>query len=110
MDLGQMIAELYQLHLYRDIGQARWMIEALINGYGYVDDKFAFRTAIHIGALMICYGSRALGHVPTAELERGIRMGMEMIVHAWHEDRGWFEAGDLACLFAGRDWRNFAVG
>ncbi|KAK4216709.1 kinase-like domain-containing protein [Rhypophila decipiens] len=103
MDLGRMIAELYQIYFFMGIKEARWLITAIINGYGHIDDKFAFRTAVHIGARMINFGTLAGDLVPETRLQRGIRMGREMIVHARREDRGWFEAGDLACLFAGRD-------
>ncbi|KAK3313788.1 kinase-like domain-containing protein [Apodospora peruviana] len=102
MDLGQMVAELFQLHLYKDIEGAKWLIEGLVKGYGYVDDAFAFRTAIHIGAHLISFGSRMKSWGTEEQIQQSVAQGKEIIMHAWHEDRGWFEAGDLACLFAGR--------
>lgn len=110
MDLGEMVAELYQLFLYRDIEDAKWLIEGLIHGYGYIDDRFAFRTAIHIGAHLISFGSRLKEWGTETQIQNGVRIGMDLIVHAWHEDRGWFEAGDMACLFVGRDQQHSTVG
>lgn len=110
MDLGQMVAEIYQLYLYMDIEDAMWLIEGLVRGYGYIDDKFAFRTAIHIGTHLISFGSRLKEWGTETQIQESVRIGMGMIEHAWHEDRDWFEAGDLACLFVGRDQHDFAVG
>ena len=110
MDLGQMLSELYQLYIYKDIEDAKWIIEGIVAGYGYIDDEFAFRTAIHIGAHLISFGSRMKEWGTETQIEHGVRIGRELIVRAWHEDGGWFEAGDLACLFVGRDQHHFAVG
>lgn len=110
MDLGQMLSELYQLYIYRDIEDAKWIMEGLVAGYGYRDDEFAFRTAIHMGAHLISFGSRWKEWGTETQIQEGVRIGRELIVRAWHEDRGWFEAGDLACLFVGRDQHHFAVG
>ncbi|KAK2604836.1 hypothetical protein N8I77_007734 [Diaporthe amygdali] len=48
LDLGQMIAELYELFLYKDVEAALWLIEGFATGYGFVDADFAFRVAIHV--------------------------------------------------------------
>lgn len=45
LDLGQMIAELYELYLYKKIDAWLWLIEGFLAGYGFVDDDLAFRTS-----------------------------------------------------------------
>ncbi|KAM7199053.1 Protein kinase-like domain containing protein [Naviculisporaceae sp. PSN 640] len=109
-DLGLMVAELYQLYFYKGIEDAKWLIEGLVRGYGNIDDELAFRTAIHIGAHLISFGSNTKEWGTERQIEESVRIGMDLIVHAWHEDRGWFEAGDMACLFVGRDHHHSAAG
>lgn len=99
LDLGQMIAELYELSLFKDLDQGKWLIEGFAAGYGYVDDDFAFRTGLHVGTHLICWGSRVPGWGSGSEVRHVVATGKELILRAWHKDRAWFEAGDLACLF-----------
>lgn len=99
LDLGQMIAELYELWLFKDIEEGKWLIEGFAAGYGYVDDDFAFRTALHVGTHLIGWGSRVPGWGSEAQVQHVVGVGKEIVLRAWHQDRAWFEAGDLACLF-----------
>ncbi|KAK0637308.1 kinase-like domain-containing protein [Bombardia bombarda] len=100
LDVGQMIAELYELFLFKGIEEGKWVIEGFAAGYGYIDDNFAFRTAIHVGTHLVCWGSRVPGWGSEAQIEQVVARGRDLIVHAWHKDRSWFEAGELACLFS----------
>ncbi|KAI1448303.1 kinase-like domain-containing protein [Annulohypoxylon stygium] len=99
LDLGQMIAELYELKLYKDITAGLWIIQGFVNGYGVVSEDFAFRTAIQAGAHLISFGISVQGWGTQEQVENCARVGNEIIVHAWEKDRHWFEEGDLACLF-----------
>jgi hypothetical protein len=99
LDLGQMIAEMYELFLFKNIEAGRWMVEGFAAGYGPVDDRFAFRVAIHVGAHLVVFGSRVAGWGSDEQVLQVVGKGREIIERAWHEDRQWFEAGDLACLF-----------
>ncbi|KAB5557962.1 kinase-like domain-containing protein [Coniochaeta sp. 2T2.1] len=98
LDLGQMIAELYELYLYKGIGAGLWLIEGFCAGYGIEDDAFAFRTALTVGTHLVAFGNvQGWG---TEEQVRGvIARGKEIIVRAWGRDREWFVASDLASLF-----------
>jgi hypothetical protein len=93
-----MIAELYELYLYRGISAGLWLIEGFCAGYGLDDEAFAYRTAIHVGTHLICFGT-----VPgwgTEDQVRGvIAKGRDIIVRAWRKDREWFVASALAPLF-----------
>ncbi|KAK3301603.1 kinase-like domain-containing protein [Chaetomium strumarium] len=100
VDLGQMIAELYELSLFKGTDEGKWLIEGFAAGYGHVDDQFAFRTALHVGTHLVAWGSRVPGWGSEMQVQQVVGLGKEVILHAWHQDRAWFEAGDLACLFA----------
>ncbi|KAI1374637.1 kinase-like domain-containing protein [Hypoxylon crocopeplum] len=100
LDLGQMIAELYELKLYKDISGGLWMVQGFVDGYGATSEDFAFRTAIQVGAHLVCFGTSVPGWGTSEQVENCARIGKEMIVHAWKKNRSWFEKGDLACLFS----------
>ncbi|KAI1185491.1 kinase-like domain-containing protein [Nemania serpens] len=99
LDLGQMMAELYELKLYRNITAGLWILEGVVEGYGTLSDDFAFRTAIQIGAHLISFGTSVQGWGTPEQVEMVARTGRDIIVHAWQKDREWFKGGDLACLF-----------
>ena len=98
LDLGQMIAELYELYLYRGILAGLWLIEGFCAGYGIDDDAFAFRTAIHVGTHLVCFGD-VPGWGTDGQVLEVISKGKEVIVRAWNKDREWFLASELAPLF-----------
>ncbi|KAK0748875.1 kinase-like domain-containing protein [Apiosordaria backusii] len=102
LDLGQMTAELYELFLFKDIEEGKWIIEGFLSGYGDIDGKFAYRVAIQVGTHLIVWGSRAQGWGTKEQVAEVMAKGKEIIVKAWHKDRAWFEAGDLSCLFSRR--------
>ena len=99
LDLGQMIAEMYELSLFKGIDEGKWLIEGFAAGYGYVDDAFAFRVALHVGTHLIAWGTRVDGWGSEAQVRQVVGVAKELVLRAWHKDRAWFEAGDLACLF-----------
>lgn len=93
-----MIAELYELYLYKGIEAGLWLIEGFCAGYGIDDDRFAFRTTIHVGTHLVCFGNVA-GWGNDAHVRSVIQLGREIIVRAWKEDKEWFLKSELACLF-----------
>ncbi|TGJ87381.1 hypothetical protein E0Z10_g1347 [Xylaria hypoxylon] len=99
LDIGQIIAELYEMKLYKNITAGVWMVQGFVEGYGEVSNDFAFRTAIQIGAHLISFGTSVQGWGTPEQVEMVARTGRDIIVHAWRKDRDWFQGGDLACLF-----------
>lgn len=99
LDLGQMIAELYELFLYKQVDAALWLIEGFATGYGYVDDDFAFRAAVHVGTHLVGFGTSVPGWGSPEAIERVCKTGRDIITHAWGKDRAWFEDHHLSPLF-----------
>ncbi|KAL6913175.1 hypothetical protein FSHL1_010858 [Fusarium sambucinum] len=103
LDLGQFIAELWSLKLYRDIDAGEWLIHAFAAGYGPVDDNFAYRTIIQVGVHLICFGrywSTTPGELREGEQQKIMyRLGKEVIVKAWSRDGEYFQGHILGCLF-----------
>ncbi|QPC78758.1 hypothetical protein HYE68_009510 [Fusarium pseudograminearum] len=103
VDLGQFIAELWSLKLYRNIDAGEWLIRAFAAGYGLVDDTFAYRAIIHVGIHIICFGSYwsiTPGELSEAEQRKiMIKIGKEVILKAWSRDREYFRGHLLGCLF-----------
>jgi hypothetical protein len=103
LDLGQFIAELWSLKLHRNIDAGEWLIRAFTAGYGLVDDNFAYRTIIHVGVHIICFGhywSTTQEELSEGEQQKNIiRIGKEVIVKAWSRDREYFRGHLLGCLF-----------
>lgn len=98
-DLGQMIAELWQLKLFRNIDAGVWLIEAFADGYGPVDVSFVFRTILHVGAHLICFGSQTPGWGTEEQSKHIVEVGRDVLVNAWNKDRKSFDGHDLGCLF-----------
>lgn len=99
LDLGQMIAELYETKLFKGVSAGLWIIEGFVEGYGTISNKMAFRTAIHVGVHLVCWGSRVPGWGTPEQVEAVVKVGRDLIVHAWNEDKAWFQTQPLACLF-----------
>ncbi len=99
LDLGQMIAEMYELSLFKGMDEGKWLIEGFAAGYGYVDDAFAFRAALHVGTHLVTWGTEVGGWGSREQVLEVLKVGCAIVMHAWDKDRAWFEAGDLACLF-----------
>lgn len=98
-DFGEMVGELYALWLYKSITAGLWIMEGFVAAYGDFDEDPAFRAAIQIGAHLLCITPESKGWGTPQQVEDVVRVGRDIIVHAWKRDRGWFEKGDLACLF-----------
>lgn len=99
LDLGQVIAELWQLKLYKDIDAGEWLIRAFAAGYGAMDDNFAYRVIIHVAVHLICFGSQTPGWGDAKQQKDVVRVGKEVMVKAWGRDRGYFEEHALGSLF-----------
>ncbi|KAJ5385633.1 hypothetical protein N7517_003544 [Penicillium concentricum] len=99
LDLGQMIAELYETKLFKNVDGGLWMIQGFLRGYGSLNDEMAFRTAIHVGVHLICWGSRVPGWGTQTQIEEVVKVGRDLIVHSWRKDKVWFAEGILGCLF-----------
>lgn len=99
LDLGQMIAELYETKLFKDMEAGVWIIEGFLEGYGSLSEEMAFRAAIHVGVHLVCWGSRVPGWGSQQQVEEVVKVGRDLIVHGWMRNKAWFEGGNLGCLF-----------
>ncbi|KAL7811412.1 kinase-like domain-containing protein [Trichoderma gracile] len=98
-DMGQFIAELWLLKLYKDIDGALWIINGFAEGYGKADANFTFRVLIHIGAHLICFGSTTPGWGTSEQGQKIVKDGRDVLLNAWSRDAKAFEGHDLECLF-----------
>ncbi|KAK3322631.1 kinase-like domain-containing protein [Apodospora peruviana] len=101
-DVGQMIAELYMLKLFKDIDAGEWIIEGFVEGYGPLggEDK-VFRTLVHIGCHLVVVGGTVDGWGERGDVEGVVGFGRDMIVKGWEGNRKWFEGRVLGGLFGG---------
>lgn len=99
LDLGQMIAETYETKLFKNAEHGVSVIEGFMDGYGPLSDKMAFRTTIQVGAHLVCFGSRVAGWGSPEQVEEVVKVGRDLIVQAWKENKSWFEGHALGCLF-----------
>ena len=102
LDLGQMIAELYELKLFKGIDAGLWIIQAFVEEYrsrSTLSVDVAFRTAIHVGVHLVAWGSTVPGWGSAEQIEDVVRVGRDLVVKGWEKDRKWFEESDLRCLF-----------
>lgn len=99
LDLGQMIAELYMLKLFKGIDAGLWIIQAFVEEYrSALSVDVAFRTAIHAGVHLVAWGSTVPGWGSAEQVEDVVRVGRDLVVKGWEKDREWFGQSDLSCL------------
>ena len=98
VDFGLMIAEFYSTWLFQSSHAGLWMLEEFVDAYGPVTEEFAYRTALQVGAHLVCVMTD-LNRLAPDQLEKAAEAGKEIIVHAWNKDRAWFEKGELASIF-----------
>lgn len=99
LDLGQMIAELYETKIFKGVEAGVWIIEGLLQGYGVLSDEMAFRTAIHVGVHLICWGSRVPGWGSKEQIEEVVKIGNGMVIGGWVKNKQWFESHGLGFFF-----------
>lgn len=100
LDIGQMIAELYELKLFKDIDAGLWIIRGFTAGYGKMDESFAYRALVHVGAHLVCISVSAPGWGTPEQVEGVVRVGRDVLTAAWKKDRAFFKGHDLECLFS----------
>lgn len=98
-DLAQMIAELYETKLFRDVDCGVWIIEGLAEGYGPLSEEMAFRTVINVGVHLVVWGSGVAGWGSQQQIEEVVKVGRDFIEQGWNKNRTWLEGGALGCLF-----------
>lgn len=97
-----MIAELYELKLFKNIDAGTWVLQGFVAAYHPLSDEVAFRVAIHVGVHLICWGSRVPGWGTQEQIHEVVSTGRDIVVKGWERDREWFEGGVLRCLFERR--------
>jgi hypothetical protein len=98
-DLGQCCAELWFLSHFKGNSAGTQLITAFLRGYGAINDKMAFRAALHFGVHCIIWPVRVRNWGTGEILEQCVETGREMMTKAWKEERSWFKGGILSEMF-----------
>jgi hypothetical protein len=104
-----MLAELYELYYFKNIRGALWIISSFISGYGKIQKELAFKTVIHTGVHLICWGSRVQGWGTKEQVEGVVALGREWVVKGWERDEDFFSEGPLEGLFESVGEEGFVV-
>lgn len=70
-----------------------------MRGYGETDEELAFKTAVHVGVHLICWGSRVQGWGSEEQIQRIVEVGKDFVVEGWEKNKAFFTEGPLKCLF-----------
>ncbi|KAI1862693.1 uncharacterized protein JN550_010030 [Neoarthrinium moseri] len=100
LDYGQMLAEMYQLWLYKNIDAGLWMVQGFAEGLQLQSERVAFRTAAQLGCHLVAFGCVTPGWGTPEQGREVARVGRDVIVNARNGNREWFEKSELACLFS----------
>jgi hypothetical protein len=88
-----MMAELYELKHFKDIDVGIWIIQGIAEGYPGLNEELAFRTLIHVGTHLICWGTTVPGWGTDEQVVDVVKTGRDLIVKAWEKDKYWFVRG-----------------
>ncbi|KAK7969248.1 hypothetical protein PG988_008321 [Apiospora saccharicola] len=108
VDIGGMLADLYERHHFSGAGASLSVIEGFVKGYGGPllshDDDLAFRVAIHAGVHLICWYYRRDRNAPLPyplpTVLSALTLGRDIVLKGWGKDKTWFKGTFLAPLFA----------
>lgn len=89
LDLGQVLAELYEVKQFRNNDAGIWIMHGLVEKYPLLNEEQAYRTAVHMGVHLVCW-SGVPGWATASRVEDVVRMGRDIIEKAWERDREWF--------------------
>ncbi|KAK5654672.1 hypothetical protein OQA88_6995 [Cercophora sp. LCS_1] len=98
-DVGQMVAELAMLQLFKDITAGTWLVEGFLEGYGNFTRDEALRIAIHVGCHLVVIGGSVPGWGSQADIERVVAFGRDTMLRGWEKDAAWFKGSVLGRLF-----------
>ena len=100
LDVGQCVAELWQLAIFKNLWYGEWIIRGLVEGYGKVSEDFAFRSIIHVATHFIAFGEQTPGWGDQEQRDALVVLGRDCLVAAWKKDKTYFAKHPLACFFS----------
>lgn len=98
-DLGQMVAEMFELKHFKNHNAGVWLIQGFMDGYGQLDLDLAFKTAVHVGVHLVVWGSRVPGWGTPEQVEALMTIGKDFVVHGGKKDSEFFKNTILASMF-----------
>lgn len=78
------------------------MITAFMASYGPTTLDTKFRIALHMGVHLIVF-SGVPGWGTPEQVEDSVKVGREIVRHAWERDEEWFRGGALNGVFFGEE-------
>jgi hypothetical protein len=82
-----MLAELYELKLFKNIDAGMWLMESFMLGYGKIEEELAFEIAIHMGTHLIVWGSRVEDWGTSKQIEQVVKVGRNWAIAGWARDK-----------------------
>jgi len=104
VDIGGMLADLYERKHFRGVAASLPAIQGFLEGYGPLDEELAFTIAIHAGVHLICWYYRRdrdapLPH-PLPVVLAALTLGRDLVLAGWRKDTEWLQTTFLGPLFA----------
>lgn len=104
VDLGGMLADLYERNHFKGIAASLPAMRGLIEGYGPLPEELAYRVAIHAGVHLICWYYRRNRNTPLPYplpvVLDALTQGRDWILKGWAQDKVGLQATVMAPLFA----------
>ncbi|KAJ8113037.1 hypothetical protein ONZ43_g5248 [Nemania bipapillata] len=108
VDVGGILADFYERNHFKGAAASIPAMRGFMDGYGPVDEEFAYRIAIHAGVHLICWYYRRDRNsplpYPLPKVLAALIFGRDLILKGWAKDKSWLQTTMLGPLFADQNF------